>query len=137
MKPVTRGRTVNVTRRVARASVQAPSGVPRNSRCQSARQPAIRSLPKRLAANLTGFRCRRLFFARVGAAHAKVLELAGEGVAPPPEQPRSLLPMALRALERRPDEHALELRLRGIQERRLAGECVPLSPALECRGPVR
>src|SRR5882762_7027284 len=116
MKRLASGSTVKVTRRVTKASVQAPSSLPRKSTCHSSRQPAIRSLPKRLAANLTGFRCRRLFFARVGAAHAKVLELAGEGVAPPPEQPRSLLPMALRALEGRPDEHALELRLRGIQE---------------------
>src|SRR5256886_5410008 len=139
MKPVITGRSVKVTRKVTRASVQAPSSLPRNWRCQSSRQPAIRSLlqvhgwPRTLAR----FRGLRLFFARLGTAHAEVLQLAGEGVAPPPEQPRSLLPMALRALEGRADEHAFELWLRGIQQRGLTRERVPLSPALQRRGPVR
>src|SRR5580700_1339860 len=138
MKRVTTGRTVNVTRAVTKASVQAPSGLPRKSRCQTSRQPTIRSLPgPRLAANLTGFRGLRLCVALVDASHAEVPELAGERVAPPPEQPRSLLPMALRALEGRTDEHPLELWLRGIQERRLTRERMPLGPAPECRGPVR
>src|SRR5205807_3182576 len=122
MKPVIAGSSVKVTRKVTSASVQAPSSLPTNWKCQSSRQPAIRSL---------------LFFARLGTAHAEVLELAGEGVAPPPEQPRSLLAVALRALEGRADEHALELWLRGIQQRGLARERVPLGPALQRRGPVR
>src|SRR2546430_7318027 len=90
----------------------------------------------RLAANLTGFRRLRLFVAPFGA-HAEVPQLAGEGVAPPPEQPGSLLAMALGALEGRPDEYALELWLRGIQERALPGERVPPRPPLEPLGPVR
>src|SRR5256885_15857143 len=48
-----------------------------------------------------------------------------------------LLAMALRALEGRADEHALELGLCGIQQRGLARERVPLSPAFQRRGPLR
>src|SRR5256884_5669188 len=121
MKRVIAGSSVKVTRKVTSAGVQAPSSLPTNWKCQSSRQPAIRSL---------------LFFARLGTAHAEVLELAGEGVAPPPEQPRSLLAVALRALEGRADEHSPELWLRGIQQRGLAPEPVPLGPPPPRRSPV-
>src|SRR5256885_4313810 len=46
MKPVIAGRSVKVTRKVTSASVHAPSGLPRKSKCQTSRQPVIRSLPQ-------------------------------------------------------------------------------------------
>src|SRR5256884_6289909 len=104
-----------------------------------ARHPVTPAGP-RLAANLSAVprpATILLFFARLGTAHAEVLQLAGEGVAPPPEQPRSLLPMALRALEGRADEHAFELWLRGIQQRGPARERVPPRPGPQPRGPAR
>src|SRR6266480_2037108 len=78
----------------------------------------------------------RLGLALGGAIHAELLELAGEGIAPPAEKPRGLLAMAPRAPERRADQYALELGLRVSEERPLGCERAPIGPALERGGPV-
>src|SRR5437763_16478456 len=76
-----------------------------------------------------------LGLALAGAIHAELLELAGEGIAPPAEKSRGLLAMAPRALERRADQHALGLGLRVIEERPRGCERAPTRPALERGGP--
>src|SRR3989440_3946302 len=74
--------------------------------------------------------------ASLRAVHAKLLELAGERVAPPTKELGRFLAMALGALERGADENALELRQRFIEERALATHCLPVGPARQRLGPI-
>src|SRR6516164_3680072 len=127
------GRTVKVTRKIASAIAHSPSSLPRNSVCHSSIQPDI--CPP-FGLNLTGFAAAPLFVGVRAAAHAELAQLAGEGVASPAEEPRRVLAMSLGAAQCGADQHALELRLRRIEERRPAVARVALGPVGERGSPV-
>src|SRR5579862_9019423 len=154
MKRLASGSTVIVTRKTIAESAQASSALPRklicHTRCQSdtatLRKPAATPTghctprdncagePYRvLAIETTRLRLR---IALRGAIHAELLDLAGEGIAPPTEELRRLLTMPLRALQGHADQDALELRKGRIEERHARAEQMPLGPARERQGPV-
>src|SRR2546429_4660744 len=113
------------TSRTARSPAEDPGRRVRSPRVARAPRHAGRA-PARPTSGL----------ALAAVIHAELLELAGEGIAAPAEKSRGLLAMAPRALERRADQHALELGLRVIEERPLGCERAPIGPALERSGPV-
>src|SRR5215469_18548596 len=126
------GRMVNVTRKVTSANVHRSTLLSRNSVPQSSwnvmRRECNGARPMHKAPG--GRRS-------VDPLHPELLQLARQGIASPTQQLRRLLPVALSALERGADQHALEFRLRIIQQRPLAVHRLTIRPAGEGLGPVR
>src|SRR5580658_2482719 len=121
MNCFTSGSTVKVTRNASAARTKSPTVFDRNSVCQISCQLGIR------------LRCEGGLF---GCVHAELLQLTGEGVAPPAQELRGVLPMTLCALERGSNQHALEFGLRVGEQWALADHGLAIGPARERLGPV-
>ena len=67
----------------------------------------------------------------------QLLDLARQRIAPPAEEPRRFLAMAIGARQRHLDQRLLELGQRRVEQRRLAGLQLSFGPACEHPGPVR
>ena len=150
MKRLASGSTVKVTRKTTqrerpRAQLVAEEGdlphpAPVRHSSRLPRAPLRVGALQTVRANLTAFAARRLFVLAGAAVHAELFQLAGEGIAAPAQELRRLLAVALGALERRADQHALELRLRRIEQRRAAAEqraARPSSPSATAQSASR